>query len=90
MGTPDGIITLAPALQWGFAGFALILLGVLVWLIGQLLTLLRATNEIISANTGAIHENNVLVERVQKTTQDVRDRILTFKCPMRHEPELQT
>jgi len=30
MNTPDGIITLTPALQWGFAGFALILLGVFI------------------------------------------------------------
>jgi hypothetical protein len=77
-------------LQWGFAGFALILLGVVVWMIQQFLSVLRATNEIISANTAAIHENNKMVAAVHTTTHDLRDRILTFKCPMRHEPELQT
>jgi hypothetical protein len=84
MNTPDGIITLTPALQWGFAGFALILLGVIVWLVAKLLDVLKGNNQVISSNTSAIKEVTCAVRETHSTTKDLRDRVLSFHCPYSH------
>ena len=47
----------SPVIQYGFAGFSLILVGVIVWLIKQLLIVLKD-------NPQAIHELTVVVSKV--------------------------
>jgi len=85
MNGPEQILSLAPVLQWGFAGFALILLGVLVWVIRALLGVLQSTGDVIGGNTQALNHNTELVEQVRDTAGDLRDRVLQFKCPFRGE-----
>ena len=48
---------MGPVIQYGFAGFSVILLGILIWLIRELLFILRTNNKVIAKNTEAI--NNV-------------------------------
>jgi len=79
------VTLLSPVLQWGFAGFALILLGVLVWTIQQLLGALRSTGDVVANNTQALDRQTSLVQEVRRTTTDLRDRVLAFDCPFRSE-----
>jgi hypothetical protein len=83
---PQDLVNLAPILQWGFAGFALILLGVLVWLINKLLDVLHRTAGVIGHNTRASRDLASVVQQVSQTTADVRDRLLTWKCPFGPAP----
>ena len=41
---------MSPLIQYGFAGFSLILLAVLVWLIRELLIVLKANNRVMQLN----------------------------------------
>lgn len=43
--------------QYGFAGFCVVLLCIIVWLIKQLLEVIRANNAVIERNTEALVEN---------------------------------
>ena len=47
-------VIMSPLLQYGFAGFSIVLLGVLVWLIRELLSVLKENNRVIAENTQAI------------------------------------
>ena len=71
---------MGPLIQYGFAGFSLILLAVLVWLIRELLTVLKANNKVIAENTQAI-------KSVDKSTKDtfgimveIKDELLKRPC----------
>jgi hypothetical protein len=74
MDTPDQLVTLTPALQWGFAGFSLILVGVIVWMIRRLLDVLRSNTEALSQLTNVVTD-------VDQVSSDIRDRLLAWKCP---------
>jgi hypothetical protein len=74
MDTPGQLITLAPALQWGFAGFSLILVGVIVWMVRRVL-------DSFDKNTTALQRLSMLIEEVKTTNEDVRDRLLQWECP---------
>lgn len=78
--TNETSIIMSPLLQYGFAGFSLILLGVLVWLIRELLAVLKANNKVIAENTQAI-------KTVDKNTSDtfgimvvIKDELLKRPC----------
>lgn len=45
---------MTPLIQYGFAGFSVILLGIIVWLIGRLLQTLQRNIEVIAHNTDTI------------------------------------
>lgn len=47
-------VIMSPLIQYGFAGFSLILLAVLIWLIRELLSVLKENNRVIAENTQAI------------------------------------
>lgn len=75
---PTQIMT--PIIQYGFAGFSLILLVVLIWLIRELLLILKENNRVIAENTQAI-------VGVDKNTQDtfgimveIKDELLKRPC----------
>lgn len=70
-----------PIFQYGFAGLSAVLLGILVWMIRRLLTLLESNGAIIANNTNAL-EN--LTERMH-TMDDVRDRMLKRPCMMKED-----
>ncbi len=52
----DQNVILAPVIQYGFAGFSAVLLGILVWMIRILLSVVRESNKVISENTTAVYE----------------------------------
>lgn len=75
------IVNLSPVLQWGFAVFALLLLAVLVWLVKQLLAVLRAANEIIAQNTVAMDNVAETTREVKRTQEKIHDHLLQWSCP---------
>jgi hypothetical protein len=46
---------MGPVIQYGFAGFSVILLAILIWLIRELLSILKENNIVITKNTEAIN-----------------------------------
>ncbi len=54
---------LNPVVQAGFAGFSVLLLSIIVWMIKRFIAVLRETHKVISANTTALEMVNGTVER---------------------------
>lgn len=81
--TPDQIVPLAPVLQWGFAGFSLLLLAVLVWFCRELISLNRTTIRVVSHCTHAMEDLSDKHEEVRKELRGMRDEQLRHGCPFR-------
>ena len=77
--------TWSPVIQYGFAGFAAILLIVVVWLIRQLLHVLQDSNKVIEGNTQALRDASMIAEHTRGIMSDVRDRLLERPCLMSPE-----
>ena len=74
-----------PVVQYGFLGFSVVLLGVVVWLIRQLLDVLEANNRIIAANTQAIRELTSTTSDLLKLNRSLHDKIISRPCIAREE-----
>lgn len=72
----------APAIQYGFAGFSVLLLALLFWLIKRVLDVLSATGVIIEKNTATISNLAHQLETQSETLADVRDKLLARRCMM--------
>jgi hypothetical protein len=80
----DAVTTaLSPVLQWGFAGFALAQLVVLVWMVREFLGVMRSAIAAIPPLTETVAEVKDHVDEVRKVGENVRDRLLEFQCPYR-------
>ncbi len=73
-------LLLQPVVQYGFLGFSVVLLGVVIWLIKRLLSVLEATNRIIAANTDAIKDVTVLTSDLLAVNRRVHDKLLARPC----------
>ena len=69
-----------PIVQYGFLGFSAVLLGVVIWLIKRLLTVLEANNGIIAANTEAIRDLTGMTRDLLKLNRSVHDKIISRPC----------
>jgi len=76
-----------PIIQYGFAGFCVVLLGIMVWLIKQLLQVLKENNKIIASNTEAIQQINNTgketreeVKEAKLAVYSLRDALLKRPC----------
>ena len=80
-----------PIIQYAFAGFCGVLMGIIVWLIKQLLAVIEKNNSIIAQLTHALAENTSAVRSVQeqtraehkefeKATYSLRDAINKRRC----------
>ena len=76
---------LTPTLQYGFAGFSLILVGIIVWLIKRLLGVLEANNQIIADNTTAIRDIATTTSDEMKLVRSLHDKILARPCIAKKE-----
>lgn len=82
----DEVIELwSPLIQGGFAVFALLLLGVNVWLVRQLLRVLRDNNRVIAGNTRAIESVATIAGDTKHLMQEIRDELLKRPCLLREE-----
>jgi len=73
-------LLLQPVIQYGFLGFSVVLLGVVIWLIKRLLAVLEATNRIIAANTEAINDLTALTTDLLALNRSVHDKLLSRPC----------
>jgi hypothetical protein len=80
MDEPTAQFILNPVVQYGFAGFCVILLGILVWMIKQLLTVLKENNKVIATNTQAIQAVHSITEETRDITIDVKDTLNRKPC----------
>ena len=70
----------APYIQYGFAGFAFLLIFVIVWLIRRLLGVLDQSNRIIAGNTEAINRVHDTSEDLKTTMSAIRDQLFQRPC----------
>jgi hypothetical protein len=80
------LTVMQPYVQFGFAGFCFVVFGVLVsvivWLIKNLLKILKENNAVISGNTDAIKAVHTTADETKKLMGDIRDQLLTRPCMM--------
>lgn len=76
----DSQLLNSPVIQYGFAGFSFILVGIIVWLISKLLTLLTKTNEIIARNTKAIESIGRETSDLLFLNREIHDKLLSRPC----------
>jgi len=70
----------SPLIQGGFAVFALLLLGVNVWLVKQLLRVLRDNSQVIAGNTRALESVTTIASETRNLMQQMRDQLLSRPC----------
>lgn len=82
----DGIIT-QPIVQYAFAGFCAVLVGIVVWLIKELLKIIKESNRVIAANTrmiadnsSAVRDQSVMIADSLKLNRRIHDRLLGLRC----------
>jgi len=80
-------LILQPVIQYGFLGFSIVLLCIIVWLIRRLLAVLDATNRVIDTNTDAIRDLNSTTATLINMTSDLlklnrslHDKIISRPC----------
>jgi len=71
---------MGPVIQYGFAGFSLILLAILVWLIRELLTVLKTNNRVIAENTQAIKYVSTITKNTFGIMVEIKDELLKRPC----------
>ena len=69
-----------PVIQYGFAGFCAILLGLLFWLIRRLLDLFERVTRVIGENSELVRTIDVHMMETRETLYSMRDKFLTLKC----------
>lgn len=78
--TNETAVIMSPIIQYGFAGFSLILLAVLVWLIRELLIVLKANNRVIAENTQAIKSVDKNTTATFDIMVEIKDELLKRPC----------
>jgi len=70
-------------IQFGFAGFGLLQLGVIVWLIKQLISVLTKNNSIIAKHTDVMGKLDEHIQVGNQETRGLSDLLKTRPC-IRH------
>ena len=78
--TNETSVIMSPLIQYGFAGFSLILLGVLIWLIRELLLVLKENNRVIAENTQAIKSVDKNTTNTFAIMVEIKDELLKRPC----------
>lgn len=71
---------MTPIVQYGFAGLCVILLVILVWLIRELLQVLKENNRVISENTQAIQSVDENAKNTLAVSVEVKNELLKRPC----------
>ena len=80
-----GDLTNNPIVQCGFAGMCAVLLGIIVWLIKQLLTVLKETNTVIGENTKTIGMLHTTSNEEIVVLRDIQAKLMARPCLMKGE-----
>jgi len=73
-------LLLQPVIQYGFLGLSAVLLCIIVWLIKQLLIVLKATNKIIAANTATTNDLVIIIGDLIALTRSIHDKLISRPC----------
>jgi len=76
----DSSVIMSPLIQYGFAGFSIVLLAVLIWLIRELLSVLKESNKVIAENTQAIKYVGTVTKNTFEIMVEVKDELLKRPC----------
>lgn len=69
-----------PLVQYGFAGFCFVLVGVIIWLICQLLGVIKENNKIIQDNSSAITKLISTTNKNNETGDKLKELLLQRPC----------
>jgi len=69
-----------PVMQFGFAGLSAVLLVILVWLIRELLGVLKENNRVIATNTAAITAVDARAKDTLGVTIELKDELYRRPC----------
>lgn len=82
----DGFIT-QPIVQYAFAGFCAVLVAIIVWLIRELLKVIKDCNRVIAANSRMIGANSDAIREQSRLTGDMiklarstHDKLVALRC----------
>ena len=67
-------------IQYGFAGMSIILLFVIIWLIRELITLLKANQVIISENSKIMHTMDDHIKTQIEQNKNLNEKLLSRPC----------
>jgi cell division protein FtsB len=76
---------LSPVARYGFLGFSVVLLGVIIWLIQRLLAVINANNLVIAENTAAMKTLTATVSELMLLSRSLHDKIISRPCIARKE-----
>lgn len=71
--------------QYGFAGFSIVLLGVLIWLLRKFIELQKQTIDALNENTDVTRGAKQKILTIEKTTFDIRDKLQSRPCIAKKE-----
>ena len=80
------ITLLSPFLQWGFAGTTLLLIVALWWSLREFVGIVKRAIEVIPQVSQDVSQLRDEIKDTGETVDDLRDRILQFRCPFRDQP----
>lgn len=76
-----------PFLQWGFAGFSVLLLAALVWMASRFVKVLLENNRVIERNTAAItavskrtDDELVLIREMRDHVVPMANKVRSLRC----------
>jgi p-aminobenzoyl-glutamate transporter AbgT len=69
-----------PIMQYGFAGLSVVLLIILVWLIRELLKILKDNNDVIEKNTAAIRAVDEHSKSTLSVAIECKDELFKRPC----------
>lgn len=76
-----------PIIQYGFAGFSVILLGILIWLVRELLKVLKENNKVIATNTAAIVQVDEHTRNTLAVSIECKNELLQRPCIAKFKQE---
>ncbi len=76
---------LTPVANYGFLGFSVVLLAMVIWLIKQLLSVMKANNVIVAQNTAAMKTLTATVSDLMILNRSLHDKIISRPCIAREE-----
>jgi len=76
----QALTVLSPGLQWGFAFFCLLLLGIIVWQFRLVIKVVQQNNRVIERNTAAIVAVTKDAEETKAEVRQLRDQLLQRSC----------
>jgi hypothetical protein len=74
-----------PLIQLGFAGFSLLELAIIVWLVRELIQVLKANNAVLADHNELMRALTTKVGTVEELTGETRDKLLSRPCINRRE-----